>query len=205
MPQRDRVKYKSDKIKKLLDISHNIGVSLDNYIEDPITEFLGDDSMYYLRRNQSKYIYHVIAGLFPLEDFKKILESKYYNKILILGFKQFGRAKNTVLPENVLKEWSSFLKQYLYKSRYLFDGKFKKIIGFDNLAIDQLGIRDCLTRDEWEKLYFGDEFSSSMYIDAVEGKFAPTSRDSNRTSWDKISVIDYFNKYKNGYENKINN
>jgi hypothetical protein len=143
--------------------------------------------------------------LFPLEDFKKILESKFYNKILILGFKQFGRARNMILPEESLKEWSNLLRQYLYKSRYLFDGNFKKIIGFDNLAIDQLGIRDCLTRDEWEKLYFGDEFSSSMYVDAVEGNFAPTSRDSNRISWDKMNIIDYFNKYKNGYENKIDN
>lgn len=205
-PYHGQVKYKSDKIKKLLDISHNVGISLDNYIEDPITEFLGNDSMYYLRRrNQSKCVYHIIAGLFPLEDLKKLLKSRYYDKILILGFKQFGRARTMNLPEKSLEEWSSYLKQYLYRSRYLFDGKFKKIVGFDNLAIDQLGIQDCLTKDEWNKLYFGDEFSSSMYIDAVEEKYAPTSRDLNRVSWSKMNIIDYFNKYKNGYEDKANN
>ena len=38
----------------------------------------------------------------------------------------------------------------------------------------------------------GNEGSCSMYIDAVEGKFARTSRDSNRVDWDSINLIDFF-------------
>ena len=67
-----------------------------------------------------------------------------------------------------------------------------KIIAFDNLALEQLDIKSALTDSEWNTFYLGDECSHSMYIDAVEGKFARTSRSEDRVSWDSIRLLDYF-------------
>lgn len=68
------------------------------------------------------------------------------------------------------------------------------VIGFDNLALEQLDIESSLLPSEWDELYNGDDFSSSMYIDAVEEKFAPTSRSpyNERVSWDSVDLIEYF-------------
>ena len=75
-------------------------------------------------------------------------------------------------------------------------------IGFDNLAIEQLRIKEFLPEDEWENLYMGDEGQHSMYIDAVRGEFARTSRSEERTSWDDVGLIDFFNSLKNDSANK---
>lgn len=150
-------------------------------------------------------VLHLIVGKFPLKDFEELLEVADCNKhswtsritetkILLLGFKSFGRALKKK-PYN-LDGWKTAVRKTLWNGRWKVGSSF--VVGFDNLAIDQLGIRDALTETEWKSTYQGDEFTSTMYIDAVEETFAPTSRDTNRLPWNLTNgIIDYFNVHHN--------
>lgn len=60
------------------------------------------------------------------------------------------------------------------------NGEFKAI-SFDNIGLGQLSPGRFMTKEEWEEFYMGDDGrngsfnSASMYIDAVDGKFAYNS------------------------------
>lgn len=137
------------------------------------------------------YVFHIIGGLFPTEDLGLLLE-KSNIPILVLGYKQWGRAKYTELPKS-LQETEQVIKQVLYKTR-IYRGSWRKSTRavFDNLALEQLHIMDALTKEEWGKLYMGDEGTHSMYIDAVKGEYAINSRSPERVSWDNVGLIEYF-------------
>lgn len=149
-------------------------------------------------------VLHIIVGVFPIEDLKNLLnsEDKFTKKILILGYKQFGRAKNIKLKDEIVDEWKQVISEYIYKSRQnkdLYQESMSKAVAFDNLAIDQLNIRDMLLETEWRNMYLGRDFSHSMYVDAVEETFAPTSRSdtSERESWKNTDIINYFKENHN--------
>lgn len=127
---------------------------------------------------------HMILGINSLEEYREV--KKWFPRVLWLGFKQWGRNKNTPLPDlqNIRRE----IVQDLYLGRH-------DILAFDNLGINQLSLKDAFLKEEWEKYYLGPEFTSSMYVDAVKGEFSGYSTCPERTSWDDISLIDYFRKY----------
>ena len=139
-------------------------------------------------------VIHIIAGIFPYDQLDRLLDITYDDiPILVLGYKQWGRAKDTALPQHFDKfreKIRGIVEDRLSRdtSRFL----TRRVIGFDNLALEQLGIRDLLTQEQWDTIYLGDEGSCSMYIDAVEGKFARTSRSENRVSWDDVRLLDFF-------------
>ena len=185
--------YENDVYYKVLSLSDAIGVSLNSYIPDPLL----DQRRFEYCRTIPKHVYHVILGVLNPDDFLKMYNdpSAYFN-ILILGFKQFGRAQNQ--EPKYLDDWKKVIREVIWKSRLMVGDK-KPVLGFDNLAIEQLELHGCLTSSEWASTYFGAEFSSTMYIDAVKGEFAPTSRSISRTSWDNINIIDYFKQNKNSF------
>ncbi len=126
-------------------------------------------------------VFHVIAGIIPPEHLRELILSE--NPILVLGYKQWGRAINDTLPD--MTETKQVIKEIL-------DVRPWAVLGFDNLALDQLGIRDMISKDKMENIYLGDEGTCSMYIDAVKGEYAKTSRSKERVSWDNIGLIDFF-------------
>ena len=67
-------------------------------------------------------------------------------------------------------------------------------LSFDNLALEQLDLKSAFLKKDWDRFYLGDEFTHSMYLDAVNGEYAPTSRSpkSERVSWDGLDIITYF-------------
>jgi hypothetical protein len=69
----------------------------------------------------------------------------------------------------------------------------KCVISFDNLAISQLRIKRHFTEEKWKEIFMGEDFSHSMYIDAVEELLAPTSRSPERENWEQ-GIIEYFQK-----------
>jgi hypothetical protein len=133
-------------------------------------------------------VFHVIAGVNDLTILDQLLKIDNC-KILVLGYKNFGRGidyySDSVIEQ--LNNWKSNLKKYVGKC----------ILSFDNLAIEQLNIRSWFTDSGWEHFYMGDDFTHTMYIDAVEQKFAPTSRSDVRQSFNEYTIIQYFNKFKN--------
>ena len=181
--------------RKILTVVNTIGISVDKHVEFPEIEG------YSLSRGTptpDNIVWHVIIGITSLEEVIKMLkDDTYYRNILFLGLKQFGRAKDYNIPD--LTEWKKEITSCIYRLRKYYDGRRRKTISFDNLALKQLNIKEVLTPDEWETMYQGQDFSSSMYVDAVEGMLAPNSTSTNRTSWDEIGIVDYFNKYHNEF------
>ena len=111
-------------------------------------------------------VIHVINGIDDFDDVKEL--SVKYHKLLVLGEKDFGfnRGKvNLDTPEH--KQWKSNIMQLTR----IFD-----IVSFDNLGLQQLEIRGKITDEEYKSFYQGEH---SMYINAVEQYFAPSSRTRN--------------------------
>lgn len=133
-------------------------------------------------------VFHLIAGVNKIETVDKLMEMGEC-KVLVLGYKKFGfgiQYHNNEI-DNEIHRW------YMYLPRYI----GKCILSFDNLAIEQLSLRRLFTKEGWQQFYMGDDFCFTMYIDAVKGEYAPTSRSNNRKSFNDYSLKKYFNKYKN--------
>ena len=177
-----------------------IGVSIESF-EDYLKSISALESSCYglFGRN---IVFHVIVGIFPYKDLdtliKDINSRLSRTKLLILGFKQFGRAINLKIKD--LDNWRNTISKLFNNKRKQTDN-VDSIIGFDNLAIDQLLIKDLLLKSEWNSYFIGQDFSHTMYIDAVREEFAPTSRSpyENRCSWDSISILDYFKKNRKSW------
>ena len=134
-------------------------------------------------------VYHVIAGITPVNDIKWIIENTK-GSILVLGYKQWGRAMGTNLPD--MTDLKHYLKNLIQSTQ-----TDLKSLGFDNLAIEQLGIKDMVGVEKWKGIYLGDEGTCSMYIDAVKGEFARTSRSPERVSWNDVKLLDYYASLSN--------
>ena len=166
-----------------------IGLSLSNWnkeIEERIKEF----EFFF-----DKVVFHIITGVFPVEKLESLLDNDIA-PVLVLGYKNFGRGK--FYTPKQMDIWKDTIKQRIFKYRL---GAKTGVLAFDNLAIEQLGIKESLFQEEWDRTYQGNEFSCSMYVDAVEEMFAPTSRSTERVSWNSIGIVEYFQKGKQDYEN----
>lgn len=136
-------------------------------------------------------VIHLINGV---DDYKVVedLMEIGFSKFLVLGYKHFGDGINHYKKfsdkiEKNIRNWYMYLPKYIGKC----------LISFDNLAIEQLNIKRFFTNEGWELFYQGDDFTLSMYIDAIEQKFAPTSRSNERKSFEEYTLINYFKKYRN--------
>lgn len=125
-------------------------------------------------------VIHVINGIDDFNDIKEL--GVKYRKLLILGEKDFGfnRGKvNLNTPSHI--EWKSNVMQLT---------KIFDVVSFDNLGLQQLEIRGKISTEEYETFYQGEH---SMYINAVEQYFAPSSRTRNGIKrFNEISLRDYF-------------
>lgn len=125
-------------------------------------------------------VIHVINGIDDFDDVKHL--SVKYHKLLVLGEKDFGfnRGKvNLDTPQH--KQWESNIMQLTE----IFD-----IVSFDNLGLQQLEIRGKITDEEYKSFYQGEH---SMYINAVEQYFAPSSRTRNNIKrFNETDLRSYF-------------
>ena len=183
---RDYIKYLSDKYR----YKFEVGVSISN-----------SPSVDYDLLLRDRVIFHIIVGIFPLSDLNFLINQEDENpRILVLGYKDFGRGLDNFPKPEVLSEWKEKIKTLIFEQRLkIYKSNF--ILGFDNLAIEQLDLRSSLLKDEFDSMYFGDEFTHSMYIDAVAGFYSPTSSTDykDRIKWNSCSIIEFFQKYKNDY------
>lgn len=188
-------KHSLDEFNGRLTFGVGISMAQAGYIENPLVEELEN-----LGKSLNLVVFHVIVGINSPEDVRQMIRSDKYERVLILGFKQFGRASNQEPAR--LEEWKSMIKQEIYRNRTLYTGPDKTTIGFDNLALEQLDIESSLTTSEFDRLYFGDEFSSTMYVDAVSETFAPTSRSplNERVSWKDTDILSYFRENKRPFK-----
>ena len=115
---------------------------------------------------------HVIAGIVTLDQLKKMSELGI-KKVLFLGYKIFGRGAYYYSGEVQAK--INELKENMKNVKEMF-----KVISFDNLAIEQLNVKDIVPKEKWEEFYMGDDGSFTMYVDLVEKKYAQSSTSNNR-------------------------
>ena len=133
----------------------------------PFVKGIGVSTSKKLFHNNPNEVQHVIAGLTTVEDIQNLLRKN--RKVLILGFKQYGRGKDYYNPSveaniNILK---SCLKSLLAIK--------KGILSFDNLAIEQLDVKNNVTEKEWDDHYMGDDGQFTMYVDGVTQEYAKSS------------------------------
>lgn len=134
---------------------------------------------------------HVIAGYHGKNVFDYL--KKFDSKILILGYKHWGRGEkyyNKEIDSNI--EW---LEENLegYLSEF-------KVVSFDNLAIEQLNVKKLLSDGDWKMFYQGDDGTMTMYVDGVKEQFAKTSTSSVRYDL-KDNIEDMFGVIKKGVNN----
>ena len=111
-------------------------------------------------------VIHVINGIDNFDDIKEL--SVKYHKLLVLGEKDFGFNRGKVNLDTLEhKQWKSNIMQLT---------KIFDIVSFDNLGLQQLEIRGKITNEEYKSFYQGEH---SMYVNAVEQYFAPSSRTRN--------------------------
>ena len=137
-----------------------IGVSLTNPRQDGFIETV---------KEFPNAVIHIIAGITPWEDIQYLMGHGL--KLLILGYKKLERGEkyynhSSALVEDNIKQFETGLDEII-------DGF--KVVSFDNLAIEQLHLKDKLSEKEWEMFYGGDDGTVTFFIDLVKGVFAKSS------------------------------
>jgi len=134
----------------------------------------------------SNTVFHVIAGIDTYAEVEALVDNGV-KKILILGYKTFGYGVNyfNSKTDDVTKN----IKQWIWWVHKLFN-KFD-VVSFDNLALEQLKINRFFTDENWSIFNNGEH---SFYINAVDGYFAPSSRNPDKTDWNDMTIKEYFKK-----------
>lgn len=136
-------------------------------------------------------VIHVINGLLRLSDVEILANQGL--KILILGYKYLRRGE-----EWYHEDYENIVARQKCLQENLADmmGKFE-VLSFDNLAIEQLGVRELLPKKGWDQFYAGDDGAYTYYIDMVERKFAINSTAPPDKRYDLLdSVDDMFEKIR---------
>lgn len=153
----------ADTIRSLRDrgLVYGIGISYGRRFEDKIDAITDD-----------RTVLHVIAGVDDVNRIVRLCRSKP-RKILILGYKTFGRgvAYFSEKVERNLGAWRYWVGTLMRSG---------SVVSFDNLAIDQLGIQKLVTSEVWGRYYLGTDGSHTMYVDAVDMNFARSSVSTRR-------------------------
>lgn len=139
---------------------YGIGISVNDNINEKQIKMIED---------MPNAVVHVIAGVVRYSTLMKL--ANHNIKLLILGYKTFGRG------EKYFDELSDTIRgniDYMYKHMYELRDWFP-LISFDNLAIEQLNVKELVSPDEWEKTYMGNDGQYTMYVDLVNNKFAVSS------------------------------
>lgn len=184
MKHLDYIKYLTN--KKMI---YGLGVSLSNS---------KDENFFNEIKNFPNAVIHTIAGILTSEDI--VILMKNHVKVLILGYKNLGRGIN--YKNNIYNHVEDYIKQLQFWLPKMINQC--KVVSFDNLAIEQLGVKELLFKDkqkEWDEFYMGDDGNFTLYIDAVSQKFAKNScmPADERFPIEGRSMTEMFNFIRNKY------
>lgn len=145
-------------IKKMIDehLIYGLGVSLVT-ITDEFLEKV---------KQIPNAVIHMINGVHTIDDFRKLYDKQL--KILILGYKEFRRGK-TYYNEEVEFEKE---RNYVFLPEIV---EHFKVVSFDNLSLEQLKVKDMLSKKDWDTLYMGGDGQFTMFVDAVTKTFSKSS------------------------------
>ncbi len=163
-------------LQQLIDLKliYGLGISLN---------VMDAQTLLFAKRNKN-VVFHVINGLF--NGYDKLANNGF--KLLILGYKTFGRGKDYFNKQ--IADKMAIDKQNI-------KGLFNKfsVVSFDNLALEQLDIKSLVSSEEWDSFYMGADGEASMYIDLVKEQFALSSTSKTRFKL-KESIKEMFNTIK---------
>ena len=143
----------------IVNMTHGVGVSLNEATDEFIEKV----------KNSKNTIIHVINGILSKEDAEKLMGHDL--DILILGYKTTGRGRSFLMKDdNGIYEKQQWLWQNMQR---MFDGF--RTVEFDNLALDQLAIKDIVSEEVWEKHFMGNDGNFTYFLDLVNGYFAKNS------------------------------
>lgn len=131
-------------------------------------------------------IVHTINGVTPVSYYDTMSDRDL--KILILGYKYLRRGVDYYSDK--VEENKRDLKSNLQR---LLEGF--NLISFDNLALNQLGVKGMLADEYWNEFYMGDDGGYTMYVDLIKEEFAKSSTSSDRYPI-KNNIVDMFNKIR---------
>ena len=151
--------------EKLLSMSkegliHGLGVSVNGYLEKKYVDMVA---------GFPNAVVHVIAGIVTDQDLACLYDHNI--KLLILGYKQFGRGKD------YYRSYSTLIDRNIKHMEDEMPKLMKKfsLISFDNLAIKQLHVQDHTSEENWKASYMGDDGEFTMYVDLVKEEYAVSS------------------------------
>lgn len=159
---------------------HGIGVSINENIYEETVAYL---------KGIPNVVVHVIAGIVPWKTLVNL--SNHGIKLLILGYKTYGRGE-TYIKNHDVRAQIDILKNrigYLYKHF--------KVVSFDNLALEQLDIKNTVDENTWNKCYLGEDGTATYYIDACKMEYAKSST-SPRHPIDVDNVVTLFRRVRDG-------
>lgn len=134
-------------------------------------------------------VIHLIAGLSTIEQILSF--SDYGYKVLVLGYKKLGRGKAFYNDES--ENTNSTITDLKNKIPFLLNNA-KNIISFDNLAIKQLDVMRWLKHEGMQDLYMGEDGKYSMFVDAVEMKYAKSSCHKRLPIPEKTNIMQLYQK-----------
>lgn len=135
-------------------------------------------------------VIHTINGILTEDDIDKLSGNDL--KILVLGYKKirrgdtYGKSHSDPISKNM--EWLSANLDKLF-------GGFA-VVSFDNLALEQLPIRDYIGEEKWSEFYMGDDGDHTFYIDMVKKEYAVSSTSTERFPIGDKSARDMFQHVK---------
>lgn len=133
-------------------------------------------------------VFHLIVGINVLDDLETIKNKYNYDKVLLLGYKQFRKGKKyfSEKVENNIKQW--YMRLPLYFEEML--------ISFDNLAIEQLNLKRYFTEKSWSEFFMGNDGDFTYYIDGVNKKFAINSTSDKTFDLGEMNIKESFSMIK---------
>jgi hypothetical protein len=140
--------------KKLL---NGIGISIGS-------EWLSEKEINLIKAIPNAVV-HVVDKIVDCATLASLLQEPEL-RILVLGFKKLGRAKDI----NPLRLGGVPLGPYIQRMHNTFD-----IVSYDNLALESLKPQQYISDEEFEICYQGDDGMHTFYIDAVNNTYAVSS------------------------------
>lgn len=160
---------------------HGLGISVNEIIpEDVVNEIASFKNA----------VVHVVIGVADDRVFKQFYDKNV--NILLLGYKTFGRGERyrtthsyriKILIDWVKTELTTILKKF-------------RAVSFDNLAIQQLELKDRMNKEEFNQFYMGGDGTFTMYVDLVKREYAVSSTSDKRYEIDSNDIVDLFNNVR---------
>lgn len=160
---------------------HGVGISVNKAIDQDTIDKI---------KSVPNAVVHTIAGIMPTDGYKALFDNDI--KLLILGYKNYGRGKEYIKHDNDLHTRIEILHYNLMDMMPHFN-----LISFDNLALDQLRVKELVDKDTWDRCYMGDDGEYTCYIDLVAKTFSVSSV-SDRVPIFSNKIEELFNSIKAG-------